>query len=1163
MTAAPAAVSRIGVAIFIVMLCAGNTRAQDADLVRANALNQQIVELYRQGRYDAAVPAAKEALAIRERALGPGHPDVATSLINLADLYRAQSRYAEALPLYQRGLTIFEKAVGPDHPNVATSLNNLAELYRAQGRYPDAEPLYKRSLAIREKALGPDHAAVAASLNNLALLYRAQGRYPDAEPLYKRGLTIFEKALGPDHPNVATSLNNLAELYRAQGRYPDAEPLYKRSLAIREKALGPDHAAVAASLINLADLYRAQSRYAEALTLYQRGLAIREKALGPDHPDIAAVLNNLAGVYFQSRAQGGYSDAESLYKRSLAIREKALGPDHPDVAQSLSNLALLYDDRGRFTEAESLYKRSLAIREKALGPDHPDVAENLNNLAGLCWIQGRYAEVEPLYERSLAIREKALGPDHPWVAQSLNNVAALYDVEGRYAEAEPLYKRSLAIWEKALGPDHPDVTTALNNLAVLYRIQGRTAEAEPFYKRSLAIREKTLGPDHPDVGTSLVSLADLYRDQGRYAEAEPLYKRSLAIREKGLGLDHRDVASSLNGLALLYDNQGRYAEAEPLYKRSLAIREKALGPDNDDVAATLNNLAELYRAQGRTAEALGVGRRAVAILGKRLIEAGAARGDANAERRKQRVYFVNNVRLVDEVGAADAATESFRVAQFAATSIAAEALAGMAARFAAGSDALAAVVRERQDLARRRQLLDAAIVAAASRPPDRRDAAAETELREQLGAAATALDALDSRLAREFPAYAELANPKPLELAEAQALLAPDEAMLVYLTGPDRSWLWAVRRDRAGFLRLDIGGNTLSAEITALRARLDPTRNLDLAPFDTGRAFALYERILAPATALLDGAQRVFVIPDGALESLPFGVLVMKRPAHSPDQPADHREITWLARDYAVIVLPSVSALQGLRQYAAAGHTASAFVGIGDPVLEGKSSAARGVKLASLFRGALADVDAVRQLPSLPETAVELRAVGKEMGAGEQDLYLAERASEPVLRKVELDRYRIVEFATHGLMSGDLKGLSEPALVLTPPEVGTPDNDGLLTASKVATLKLNADWVVLSACNTAASDGTPDAGGLSGLAKAFFYAGARSLLVSHWSVPSEATVRLITGAFDQLKKDPTIGRAEALRRAEMAMLDPESPPEYAHPMFWAPFILAGEGGAGR
>src|SRR6516165_11386977 len=185
------------------------------------------------------------------------------------------------------------------------------------------------------------------------------------------------------------------------------------------------------------------------------------------------------------------------------------------------------------------------------------------------------------------------------------------------------------------------------------------------------------------------------------------------------------------------------------------------------------------------------------------------------------------------------------------------------------------------------------------------------------------------------------------------------------------------------------------------------------------------------------------------------------------------------------------------------------------------------------------------------------------MGATDDDLLLGERATEPMLRQTARDRYKVIAFATHGLVSGGLEGLAEPALVLTPPAEASPETDGLLTASKIATLKLDADWVVLSACNTAAGDGSPDAGGLTGLAKAFFYAGARSLLVSHWPVQSDAAVALTTGAFAELAKDPTIGRAEALRRAMMAMLEPSQPVEFAHPLAWGPFVLAGEGGAGR
>jgi tetratricopeptide (TPR) repeat protein len=392
-----------------------------------------------------------------------------------------QGKYAEAIPLGQESVRVAEATFGPEHPNVATSLSNLAILNWEQGRYADAEPLYRRALAIQEKALGPDHPSVAASLNGIAEVYLEQGRYADAEPLYRRALILGEKALGPDHPFVATSLNGLAEVYEEQGRYADAEPLFKHALAIAEKALGPNHPDVAKSLNNLAGLYWMQGRYADAEPLYKRALAIQEEALGSNHPNVAKSLNNLALLY---NDQGRYADAEPLLKRALAIREKALGPDHPSVAQGLNNLAVLYVNQGRYSVSEPLYKRALAILEKALGPNHPDVANMLNNLARLYSVQGRYADAEPLSKRSLAIREKALGPDHSDVAMSLDNLANLYWVQGRYADAEPLYKRALAIREKALGPNHPTVTASLDNLGALFYGWAQPAQASPFFDQA-------------------------------------------------------------------------------------------------------------------------------------------------------------------------------------------------------------------------------------------------------------------------------------------------------------------------------------------------------------------------------------------------------------------------------------------------------------------------------------------------------------------------------------------------------------------------------------------------------------------------------------------------------------------------------------------------------
>ena len=510
--------------------------------------------------------------------------------------------------------------------------------------------------------------------------------------------------------------------------------------------------------------------------------------------------------------------------------------------------------------------------------------------------------------------------------------------------------------------------------------------------------------------------------------------------------------------------------------------------------------------------------------------------------------------------------EVFEVGQLAKATSAAAAVARMGARFAAGDDALARVVRDRQDAVERWHHLDVRWVKAASEPPGKRDAKEEAQLRSELTALDERIAALDVRLAADFPEYAELASPKPVQLADVQSLLGPAEALVTYAVSDYSTFLWIVRRDREAFHRLEIGKQELDDAVTALRGGLDQTPSSlgDVRPFDIEEAFLLYDAIFAPAEPLLEGAQHVFVVPDGALQSLPLGVLVMKEPNGRVRKLKDYAEVPWLAKKYAMTVLPAVSSLRALRHFARTARAEYPFVGFGDPLLEGDPGRGRGFDVAALFtRGAVADADSVRKLPRLPDTANELRMLAASLRSGDDTVYLRERATETTVRTQDLSRYRVLAFATHGLVAGELTGVAEPALVLTPPDEGSEADDGLLTASEIATLDLDADWVILSACDTAAADGTPGAEGLSGLAKAFFYAGARALLVSHWSVVSDATVKLTTTMFDEMSADPDISRAEALRRARLKLMTDDEKPYYAHPTFWAPFVVVGEGGIPR
>jgi CHAT domain-containing protein/Flp pilus assembly protein TadD len=851
-------------------------------------------------------------------------------------------------------------------------------------------------------------------------------------------------------------------------------------------------------------------------------------------------------------------------------------------SDALNDQGVRYAAQGRYSEAETALRQALALRESRLGPDSPFVAQTVYNLGYVYRLEGRYAEAEPLLRRALTIRERVLPPGDPAFARTLNELGYLYQVQGRAAEAEPMYKRALDIQRRAPAPDDLAISGTLNNLGYLYRTVGRYPEAEAAYKSALAIREAAPGDHRIEVAQVVDNLGTLDRLQGRNAEAEPLLRRALALREATLGADHPDIADSLRDLGDLMRVARRWNEAEPLLQRALAIQQKTLGADHPYVATqSLGSLVRLYQAEGNLGAALQASNQATAILERHLIAGASQRSaSASAEHRLYRGDLLTNIALLYAGRGGDSVARSFEVAQLADASTTGQAVTAMAARFAAGSDGLAAAVRERADLGDRWQQLDAAIIRTASRPQAERNPGEEATLRSSFADTERQLQAAEAKIARDFPAYAGLTSPAPLPAQTVQRLLAPDEAMLVYVVGEDASWLWALRNNRAALYRLDIGAAALAAEVTALRARLDPWQNETMQPFPATRAYALYQRILGPAASFLQDAKHVLVVPDGALQSLPISVLVTLPPGGDPATLPANRNVAWFARDHATTVLPSVRALQALRVFAARSRASSPFTGIGNPTLEGPGGAQRaarqaamrglgpvasrpfGVRQASLFRGGTVDVEAVKELPPLPETAGELRTIGRALGASDDDLYLGSRASEPVIRSARLERYRVIEFATHGLMSGDL-GLGEPALVLTPPDVATSGNDGLLTASKIATMKFDADWIVLSACNTAAGDGTPDAGGLSGLAKAFFYAGARSLLVSHWSVPSVATVKLTTGAFAELARDPSIGRAEALRRSMMAMLDPSNPPELSHPMAWAPFVLAGEGGPGR
>lgn len=1070
-------------------------------------------------------------------------------------------KYAEAIDKTKASFALAEKTYGLQSAEAATSLAMMGHLLLTLGQHEKAEALYRQAMEIREKVLGKNHGDYGASLGDLAGVYRVTGRYIESEPLTIQALAIQEKMYGPEHDDVLANTSNLGLTYGYLGQYDKAIPYFQRVIAAKEKKLGDRDPQVSLVLLNLAEMYRQQGKFSLAEPIYLRTIKILESNFGADHPNVAMFNNNLALMYFD---MGQYVSARRIYLKSLDLFEKTLGDKHPLVATTMSNLANVYMRMGQYDQAEKLLLRTKSMRENIFGAEHVEVAASLSNLGVLYAEQSRNADAEAMHFKALPLLEKKYGPDHPEVAKCLNNLAQAYTYQGRYDQAKPLHLRSLTIREKALGQEHPEVGNAYSNLGDMLVRSGKNEEAEPALKRAIAIWEKTVGQDYVDIAIASSQLALIYVDQSRFVEAEALYLRALSITEKAQGVSHPRIAGLTKGLGDVYSLQKQYAKSESMYKRSLDLWQAALGNDHYLSAIGLGSLAVQYLKQDRTAEALETARRASAILRKRYVSAGSDVAQGNLLEQKSNVNLFNThlealSSMQDKSASSTSfAAESFEVAQLARASSVGQSLSQMAARFAQRGDALALMVRAQQDARDKLDRTQKMLLDSLSLSTEKRSVENEQKLRKEIVSLNVGLETQAAAITASFPKYQSMISQEPVNAQEALKLLGPEEAMLVYSTTETETYAWLLTRQGIVFHKFAINADEIGKQVQFLRGKLVPNASGQLAAMTPATSARLSQSIFAPLEPSLVGIKHILLVADGALQSLPFGVL-------SSSQGGQQE---WLAKRYAFSVLPSVSALRALRTFSQSETGKLPFAGFGDPVLTGDAGGTRNLNMANVFKtrsldiggnastsNGLADVDVLRKAPPLPETGDELRALSSVLNGSADALFLKQKATETLVKQSNLSDYRFLAFATHGVMAGELSGVMEPGLVLTPPTSGSAQDDGYLSASEVAQLKLNADWVLLSACNTAAPDGTPGAEGLSGLAKAFFYAGSRSLLVSNWPVASAATQVLVTDTVSTYAKTPSMGKAEAIKQAMGRMMEN---PEYAHPFYWGAFIVVGE-----
>ena len=901
------------------------------------------------------------------------------------------------------------------------------------------------------------------------------------------------------------------------------------------------------------------------------------------------------------------------FSRSRAIREEMLDYRGPGMLGwqliNHASLARLYAIAGDLEAAEAATRASLrllresrhwrGIKPEAIASWEASVAIAQASVAEL---RGRYEQAEAFYRDSIStLAADAKWSKEVWLDLQVARLAVVLVRQGRLLEAENEARTALLGTLSKRGRNSNATANMLRFLIRPIAEQGRYAEAEALARVSLDIYERIGTPtDSFTMALTRAELAASLVDQGRWnagiAEYDAIRQ---ALAEEAKTLESTASVAFRNNQAIALLKTGRADRAVEMLAALLERHRATLGDTHTSTAEIRGLLAAAQAARGERARALAGFAEATRVLLDRTLEVDDEATTRPAREQRLRLILASYIGLLAKIrgtpeerqAGIDAAAEAFRLAEVARGTSVQRSLDAAAARAAAKTPALADLVRREQDA--RKQISALYGLVASAMTSDAQGSRVVDDLRAQIETLQRARQAIRQQIEREFAAYTQLINPPPMTLEQARLRLRAGEALISTYVDEDQTFVWAVpHTGPVAFTAASLGRKSLDEIATTLRRSLDPGASTlgNIPAFDVAAAHRLYAALLEPVADGWRQADTLLIVAHGPLGQLPFGLLPTRAVSLAPSPGllfANYRQVPWLIRSHAVAVLPSVTALATLRAFPPGDPGRRPFIGFGDPLFsrEQAAEAAREAEAAQAValsandhRLALRSSPRTQQLnssrlamlPRLPDTAEEIRSIAVAMNADlRRDIFVGARANEKTVKALDLAGYRVLAFATHGLVPGDLDGLTQPALALSAPDVADVDGDGLLTMEEILGLRLDADWVVLSACNTASGQGAGSEA-LSGLGRAFFYAGARALLVSNWPVETTSARELTTDLFRRQKENPRLTRSRALQETIKALIDGPGFVDrstntvvfsYAHPIFWAPFTLVGDGGA--
>ena len=976
-----------------------------------------------------------------------------------------------------------------------------------RGNHTDALRIFQLALIIAQDL--DDKTGIAVNLRGFGYVHASQGNYTQAVEYLQRSLAIAEE-IG-DKVGIIRSLNLIGSIRQSQGDYIQALENYQKSLTMAQES--GDKTGAASALLNIGVIHQLQGNYTYAHDNYQRSLTISQEL-----KDRALIARGLSGMGAIHQMQGNYARAIEYYQKSLTISAD-LG-DSFGSAATLRNIALVHEWQGSYAQALEHFEKSLAISME-MG-DRSETARTLCYAGGIQRLQGNYIRALENCQKGLTISVE-LG-DKAGAARTLHNVGNIHWSQGNYAQALEYYKQSLAISVEL--NDKLGIARTLNSIGTVHQFQGNYTQALENYRKSLTIAEE-IG-NRPETESAINHIGGIHQLQGNYTDALEHYQKSLRISQE-IG-DKAAVSRDLNNIGTIYGLQGNYTEAIELANQA-ALMAQQIG--------ALETLWGARTTGGQAYQLLNNFEQAQRAFADAIASIEQLRDQVVGGEQQRELFFEG--RLSPYHAMIDLLISHNYPAQALAFAERAKARALLDV-FQSGQTIItkAMTVEERE----RERVLNSELVSLNTqiyreKLRDQPDQFRLNDLTTHLKSTRLQLEAFHINL---YAAHPELkihrGNIGPMTIGELTSLIPNSStALLQYVVTESKTHLFVVTRSKTSRERVDLKLFTLNVKQKELTDRVEQFRtrlaNRDFTADELGTE--LYSLLLKPANTELKGKTSLIVVPDGVLWDLSFQAL----------QPRKNR---YLIEDASLSYAPSFTALREIlkakKKPANSSRAGAVLLAFGNPAI--------GNETVQREKSVFLD----EKLEPLPEAERQVKMLAQIYGSDHSKIYVLGDATEERI-KAEAGNYRILHLATHAILNDASPMYSH--VLLSQPGVRSKE-DGLLEAWELMNLNIDADVVVLSACETAR--GRVGAGeGMIGLTWALFIAGSPAAVASQWKVEVQSTTELMVEFHRNLKlaiENPKskMTKAQALRQAALKLLRSK---QYRHPFYWAGFVIVGNG----